>query len=89
MRENELKRKPFNAKINEMSMANATTFKNRKMNGESTVEFMLHKDSTGAAHMDSNLDLKDSTDLKILMIFTLKSIFYNKPITVSSNFESG
>ena len=39
-----------------MSIANASTLKNRKMNGESTVEFMLHEDSPGAAHMDSNLD---------------------------------
>jgi len=30
LKDHELKRKPFNAKINELSLANATAYKNRK-----------------------------------------------------------
>ena len=44
--------KPFNAKINEQSLANATAYKNRN----NTNDYMFHEDSPAAAHMDSTLD---------------------------------
>lgn len=52
LKEHELKRKPFNAKINEQSLANATAYKNRN----NTNDYIFHEDSPGAAHMDSTLD---------------------------------
>ena len=53
LREHELKRKPFNAKINEQSLANATAYKNRN---EATEYILFNENSPGAAHMDSTLD---------------------------------
>ena len=60
LRENELKRKPFNAKINEQSLANATAYKNRNM---ATNDYIFREESSpGAAGMDSALDFLNEAE---------------------------
>lgn len=56
LREIEQKRKPFNAKINEMSMANATAQKQKRMGGgqgDNTMEYLI-EEQEGAYDFESH-----------------------------------
>lgn len=56
LKEIEQKRKPFNAKINEMSMANATALKQKRMGGgqgDATMEYLI-EEQEGAYDFESH-----------------------------------
>lgn len=68
LRDNEVKRKPFNAKINEQSLQNATMAKERRDEQAAyrdTLDQLIHEDSPGAAELDqeSHMDLMGGDDV--------------------------